>query len=529
MVTRNSLAGIGQIWKRLFIVACISSFSFSCKSTARADAGSGGGVGGSSGGGGGGTAGGGNQDAGPMVPIDQYCDQLAIQACAMFMRCKLAQPKEQAVCESSTKMTCKFNTLAPVTEGLIKYDPVASARCLADFATVECYDRAPPSCSQVTRMVARSLGQSCGSESNCSPDAGIFCDYRKTCSDCAPLAKLGERCQIPFSGFSHPPCASDLLCAVGNDGGMTCVPRRKEGEICYGSLDCESGLNCVNREGSPDVCFKPVVDGTVCSYPQECQSNICNRSLDAGVKRCGASPLGAPCSNHFDCGEGRYCDGHIPERSDAGILWGTCTAKDPSGHACKNQAKGGTNQYLNSDSCLNSNETCLDNVCQNVLASSRRLGQTCDDLQQCGQETHCEIADPLTHEGHCVAATPTDGGCTFDRECAYGSVCSDLNPSRSRCQPRGGAGDECLYDSDCSVFMRCSVPDGGGVNRVCVESGLPGSPCGVGNFCTGSFCNAAGNCESLKKPGEACDKQICDGARCVSFDGGTGVCTAACF
>jgi hypothetical protein len=141
--------------------------------------------------------------------------------------------------------------------------------------------------------LAADSGEPCADGVACL--AGLACDLES--GRCGALPEQGEPCALGRLGPLL--CADALGCVQG-----LCAPLPLEGEICTLDNQCAPGLGCdFTEQGS--FCAPRRGPGEPCMADWICQQGAyCNyQSLTCAP----AEPLGAPCRDGNECGEGRVC------------------------------------------------------------------------------------------------------------------------------------------------------------------------------------------------------------------------------
>ncbi len=148
--------------------------------------------------------------------------------------------------------------------------------------------------------------------------------------------------------------------------------------------------------------------GDVCNEVGECVSDSCES-----------------CSEHSDCGEGRFCsfgccvDCLLSDDCDVGsCVGGRCTSCEDDPSICAD------------------NQECVDHQCESTTTPGDCGGVTCEDGEWCNPETEqcehgcghcnpdCTCDNGLTCDGFfCTGCTPFGDGCPD------GSTCMPMSPS----------------------------------------------------------------------------------------------------
>ncbi len=309
--------------------------------------------------------------------------------------------------------------------------------------------------------------------------------------------------------------------------------------------------SCVGIATSPGALVTPAeIDGcatTICGgcgielYPA-CVGYEGNL-LFPGHDKKGTAPPGDPCVAHLQCASG-YC-------SSYGIDCGHCENARSLGETC-------TGQF---DKCEDEHAQCSSaGVCE---LTGQRLGEACTAYGQgdCQANLFCEVTDPSTTSGVCVARHEVGGSCIPTQEqCVDGLYCHDhackapladgqacdgsYMCAQSCVDGKCGkpviplhAGDPCSHQFGCGHDLYCNDADHCAVGcsedlSLCAPRPQSGSPCDMnGNCAPNTICvgfnpsqASAGVCTRKGGEGEACpcgDDLACVHGKCVAFGAAT--------
>jgi hypothetical protein len=277
--------------------------------------------------------------------------------------------------------------------------------------------------------------KSCTNQS-AAPGSGLTPAFIGGCADalakvsgCADVEDLAA-CNTPTGTLADgAPCGGDSQCASSRcgegssssgDGGATdagskpaycgvCTPTAKEGAACTASLDCASGLACIE-----DVCRKRsnVAEGATCVFSKGGSTTVLN------------------------CSPGLYCDLTIAGTSYSG----SCKKIPNKGEACKSECADGL--------------YCKDGTCADRLA----VGAPCSSTVQCREELACKRSGA---SGACTARTSVRVDAACDQEttfCEPGLSCVRNREELGTCKvplAAGAACDEANGGVPCGPYLSC--------------------------------------------------------------------------
>lgn len=306
-----------------------------------------------------------------VIPMSEYCQRVAQTECEVQQRCGL-----WSTAFDCGRVKAAYDCLEPygpaLDAGVLQYDGVAAAACLAALREPRCEDglgaswrrrSSEPSCRSVFHGTA-SEGQACGvcavglscwvNSSFCgtcvpTPDAGLValpgenepcfriegdgdgCVLGMSCEEdasgtyrCVRQPGAGEAC-------GPGPCREGAACVGG-----VCVTKARAGEAC-GAVGCERGLFC----DANGTCVVLRQLGEACASTTECAWSLC---VD-GVCR-GPQTEGEPCSDELTCASSLAC------------VDGVCVPRAALGEPCGQRGCAGT-------------ALCVDGACRDRLLECR--------------------------------------------------------------------------------------------------------------------------------------------------------------
>ncbi|HSR97995.1 MAG TPA: hypothetical protein VLM79_13135 [Kofleriaceae bacterium] len=257
------------------------------------------------------------------------------------------------------------------------------------------------------------------SHASCNADAsrGLDCamrfdgtvDDNATCNNDIDCRSPGATCAAG--------CSSADACCLG-----TCQPRRRMGQSCSFSSDCEPGFECHDTCVSGD-------SGTPCASDDHCDPGAwCNSG------RC-ADDLApdAPCHRATQCGGETTCVGLSVIDSRPG----KCLRISHAGDHC--------------------DDLCFGNLYCDASGTCRDLPTV---AQSCTASGSCRGIDTFCNAGQCALLGILGATCTNSGACRRGSFCSsELGTSPATCVPPGNPGQSCTAPDHCESFL-CSGSTG---------------------------------------------------------------------
>lgn len=308
----------------------------------------------------------GTPDAGfGAIPLDQWCEHLALARCHQKARCLSLAATQVAACLEREKLGCDQAAFTKgVESGRLQYLASEAGNCINAYGSGSC-TATPDACTPVfqglvpggggcvlpqecqsgsycltsqntcphTCYAYRNVGDDCNSwNQQCDPQTA-YCDYdtqkcaarrnagesckywgdchaHHGCVDqvCVRLkAALGEPCRIA-SGL--PACDDETFCRQEGtpDAPGECVRRVGLGGACTGYGTCQPGLRC-SSSYSTGTCVPLGAVYDVCSFNEECQAEL---YCSPASSQCLPLPKdGGDCGtkgSSFRCAPGYYCD-----------------------------------------------------------------------------------------------------------------------------------------------------------------------------------------------------------------------------
>jgi hypothetical protein len=367
----------------------------------------------------------------------------------------------------------------------------------------------------------------CGDDNEC-PD-GYRCDTGT--GDCWFDVR-----DLPSLENAPPPVCGDGFCQAGIESCQaTACPEDcgVDAPLVPGEGRCGLGDACLlDRDCAEGACLhgscQRLVDGSVCSAPDECASDSC----DFLTRHCKSGCLldqdcGTGVCSLFECippqPDGSLCDANSDCASGA-CNFPTCVAANsvPAGLPCT------TNAACVSGTCSAGlcSFTCGDDICDAPLEAcgSADSGFQChSDCGLCPNGTACTsndvCASGVCNFPICIAAGSVGSGgtCTTDGACASGScvagvcasVCGDgtCTPVLELC---GAANSGLECNADCG---KCANGTACASNAVC-QSGVCNFPICIaaGSVEAGGTCTTNGACRSGACAAGLCAPRCGDGA-----------------
>ena len=191
-----------------------------------------------------------SEDAG-LKRMRAQCAEQARASCEWEQRCHLRSP--QMACPPQN-FECDSSRWTLVEAGALRFDEVAAAACLREFAEQGC-GGGPAVCNRIFVGTAGE-GQSCGRERSygrnpTSPREGS-CAEGLVCS--MDSTECGTCVVDPFPPDRHPsegePCSypPGLSCAGGLGCGGQCAANSRRQRVCAGIPDQPGAVRCADPE-----------------------------------------------------------------------------------------------------------------------------------------------------------------------------------------------------------------------------------------------------------------------------------------
>ncbi len=339
-------------------------------------------------------------------------------------------------------------------------------------------------------------------------------------------------------GFACVECANNAQCAVG----QACDPTTTMCATCANDGECLDGDPCTNDLCDPTLgCLHlptaaTCTDGMVCTVGDTCaqgvclsgsatdcdDANVCTSDSCDPTLGCQHAFNTAPCFDGDACNTGDLCaggtcvSGNTPLICDDG---NACTADSCSGPI------GCTHVGLTGTACTDGNACLLGEACSNGNCLAGSAVPDCSDNNACTSDacdpasgcTHanfvggCDDGDPCTAVDSCVGSTCVGALKLF---CDDGNPCTaDACAGILGCTHTGLSGTACNDGLFCTGLDLC-------VSGACV--GATGGKCDDSNTCTSDTCSEATGCGHSNLTGTVCtdgnactDGDSCSGGACV--------------
>ena len=342
----------------------------------------------------------------------------------------------------------------------------------------------------------KKLGDACLNSSDC--DSPLFCQpisgSSSVCSQQCNPQQSGS-CPNGYTCYGYQGSTTQGACIKSQGGGNT-GPKKKIGETCTASTQCESQL-CVGSGGA-GTCQKLCTSDAQCDAKQQC-SKFSGKNYGACVD--------APQSGGDKKDNGETCTLSTQCKSDICVgtgATGTCLADCDSKPCPAN---------TNCMPLSGGKKGC-------IPGGPKKLGEAC----QTGLECNTSVCAPAA--GKYICTQLCGGG---KPACPSGYSCTQINANTSVCLPassaKAGNGEKCASSNECASGM-CV---GTGTSGTCLQPCTSNQQCPDGYGCA-SLQSGGGACIELgdKKIGDPCDQSSqCKSASCYDLGGGA-VCTAQC-
>jgi len=318
------------------------------------------------------------------------------------------------------------------------------------------------------------------------------------------------------------------------------------GDICYGTVDCCSGL-CTSTDGvtpgrcqdAPGGCNQ---GGDPCASGTNCCSRLCV-DLGTGAKVC--QPAGG-CRMTGD-----YCD------SSAACCGGTGTTYGIASDSVKHDCDNGTACNPPGNICggivgFNASQNCCDGKKAVCKPDSNGIARCFGGCPNDNCTTVCPTGYDATNPQCCVEPGMS---CQFSDQCCNGQACAPDPTDQNKLKCGGTAVSTCTTfgavctgtsDTSCCSGLTCKAYGDGWFACLLPTSSatckLTGGTCTQANqatdccsgTCTSGKCadwtGSSGSSTSCQAPGGTCtaDADCCAGSACGIPDGSThGTCQAA--
>ncbi len=370
----------------------------------------------------------------------------------------------------------------------------------------------------------------CRFDQHCAKD--LACLPKEDKLLCLPKAKLGATCEY------RTDCESNLQCRQKDltDRQYTCLKEGKSGELCRDAVECEKGLECraTSREpNSPMTCRATSTKGGSCAYNSDCEKPYKCRGYRTQAKRyCSdrASDLGEYCSTWTDCEE---FPGYSCPRSKPGAF-ATCQGGSTLGEFCEEDQHCPGEMKCNRGPQGNG-----------ICGSSRKRGEKCGENLHCPANLTCRAISPSKnnelrycleplangklcyHDSNCksevcvkpsrnsswVCQDPLPLGSVCDnwKHCASGLTCrkKKKDPIKQHCLPMFSAGEPCEGSKECKLNHRCRT-------NICERYGTEyGAFCSHTRECKGKLECLNKKCQMCRSNFDCPSDHFCEAFKCL--------------
>lgn len=292
---------------------------------------------------------------------------------------------------------------------------------------------------------------------------------------------LDEGAECTSVGFSLE-CAEGLICSPGLGLGVEgrCVAARKQGQPCFSTLECDTGLSCTELDGT---CQRPRDEGEVCVFADRNDPAPDPATLLLGCRAdLSCDPVTSTCV--AACQPGAQCvvDEQCDEEQELSCIVGRCGLPRGEGLPC-----------LDNDDCETPLTCTFDPLdpSQTVCSKGKGEGAACSFHEECASA----FCNPDTLR--CAQPVPPGSLCLSgdDAECADG-VCVFESP-----------GSFCADNQDCPLSGVCD-PFTSQCASYCIPAKPAGATCLSGDECVSGAC-IAGFCRDLPlQEGEPCESSL---------------------
>jgi hypothetical protein len=327
-----------------------------------------------------------DSSGGPYTPIEELGARYQAASCTHLVACHEAA--DQATCLTTNLYGQSFyidpQTIQLVLTGKVRYDGSTVAACLADLAAQSCTINGLDKRRSFAQCIFDVFRGSVAAGGTCSTDA-----------ECV-------------SGSCNTQCGQEDGCCTG-----TCNPGNPPTPLTPIAI----GASCPQGTGG----FDPCVDGAFC---------------DPATQICTAlHPVGAPCNDAYQCGDGLNCT------FTTGT--GTCATVPHLGESCATiNTCGDEGSY-----CDQTTQTCT----AVKLSGGSCTSGGCSTLLFCDPQTARCIANPAVGES-CVES----GRCNdLGAYCNDAQICAMPKPNGQACEsPIDCASQNC----DQTTFLCAAYP-----------------------------------------------------------------------
>jgi hypothetical protein len=223
--------------------------------------------------------------ANPLASTEGFCTQWAKNACSKDVLANCAAQNVES-CIATQKDFCV--SILP-SEG---YSSKFAAPCLK--AVKDAYADARLNAAEREAVIR--LGAPCDKLIRGPGGVGATCSRDADCNTlesltCVTKGSAGGTCQVPQEVGGGFACAQpQQTCAMGFFcDGANCLARRQLDDPCTADLPCAEDLKCpAGPDGGSSTCVAKAEVGGTCAGDDDCKSGICAKSASASSGVCTA-------------------------------------------------------------------------------------------------------------------------------------------------------------------------------------------------------------------------------------------------
>lgn len=300
------------------------------------------------------------------LTIDELGAKTVEATCAYLTKCgtdtgfAFVSPDSCALMLAANGMDTSTDDMKQaVASGKVKFDGAKAAECLQSFLNRPCEttDMKEPEACRLAFVGSQVVGTPCSDDVYCASGKCAKPQNKSACGGtCADRKKSGDPCEtsddcegtlLCAAGFcatqaaplaakgescAKVTCAAGLYCSGGFDGSV-CKDLSTEGQPCDFGPQCAGDLSCVSNDG-PNVCTKSGKEGDSCTSPSMADTGKdgCAKGLICGTEVTVKGPA-MKCQPVRKLGEACVSDfqcGGI----DAGCVASKCAILPGKGGAC---------------------------------------------------------------------------------------------------------------------------------------------------------------------------------------------------